>query len=155
MPVSATAMVEAFKQHSTAVWLILVTIDHTDLESPIRLVNSRKAVTSNGSLFTPFGFDVVLPDSDGENLPRAQLRLDNISRELYQEIMAIRTAPTVAFQVCLAETPDSVEYETGIMRLERIVVDEIYLTADIVPLDISREPWPGATFSPSRFPGLF
>lgn len=155
MTLSATAIAEAFKEDSSVAWLILLTITHDDLAEPIRCVNSRGDVMSNGETFIAFPFSIVLPGEDGETMPRARLRIDNVSREVYSAIWALDPAPYVQVDVVLSSDPNTIEYTVGGMRLERVEADDLYLTGELTVSNIGIEPYPGDSFSPSKFPSLF
>lgn len=155
MTLSATAMAEAFNEHSSSAWYMLLTISHPDLATPLRLVNSRSDLISNGHTFTWFPFTVVLPDDDGENSPRAKLKIDNVSREIYRTIWALDPAPYIQIDVVVSDDPNQIEYTAGNMRLVNVTVDELFITGELAP-DISvLDPFPGDSFSPGKFPALF
>jgi hypothetical protein len=155
MTLSATAIHEAFAEHSQVAWYILLDIEHTALTGPMRFVNSQSDVVSNGNTYSSFPFEIVLPDADGENPQKAMLRIDNISRLVYQEVWALDPSPTVTISVCLSSQPDVIEYQTGRLYLNQVTADEMVLEGDLTPLQYSRESWPGAVVNPARFPGLW
>lgn len=155
MPLSATALAEAFKEHSGAAWRTLVTITHPSLATPLRLVNARESVISNGQTFVPCEFEVILPETDGERVGRARLRIGNIDRDIQDAILYADPAPKLSFQIVLSSQPDVVEESTGELRLERVEADVNWIEGDIGPTDTAIEPWPGDSFSPANFPGLF
>ena len=155
MTLSATAIHEAFAEHSQVAWHILLDITHPDLAAPLRFVNSRSDIVSNGNTYTAFPFEIVIPDEDGDNPQKAQLKIDNISREVYAAIWALDPSPTVSVSICLSSQPDVIEYRTGNLFLNQVTADEMYLIGDLSPLQYSRETFPGAVVNPARFPGLW
>lgn len=69
---------------SGAAPLYLLEISHSQLGTPIRIVNDTQDLVSGGNTYTAFAFRITLPqDIDGQ-LPRAQLTIDNVGRELTQ-----------------------------------------------------------------------
>lgn len=72
--------------------VVCLEITHPDLEVPVRVINDVQNLTSvaneNGVAsqieFIACPFDITLPDDIGEQVPKAQLSVDNIGRELTQ-----------------------------------------------------------------------
>jgi len=61
---------------------ILLQIDHPELATPIRVINDTQSLTSNGYEYIAFPFNIVLPDDFENKLPKAQLMIDNVGRDL-------------------------------------------------------------------------
>ena len=55
-------------------WLVLLTLDHPDLDQPIRVTSDGVATISNGLLYDPFPFEIILPDDVEGRAPRATFR---------------------------------------------------------------------------------
>jgi hypothetical protein len=155
MTLSATAIHEAFTEHSHVAWYTLLDIAHPDLTDTLRFVNSQTDVVSNGNTYHSFPFEIVLPDADGDVPQKASLRIDNISREVYAAIWALDPSPSVIISVALSSQPDVIEYQTGRLYLNQVRADEMVLEGELIPLQYSRETWPGAVVNPARFPGLW
>lgn len=155
MTLSATAIHEAYAEHSRVAWHILLDITHADLTGPLRLVNSRTDVVSNGNTYSSFPFDIVLPDADGETPQKASLKIDNINREIYEAIWALNPSPTVAISVVTSSQPDVIEYRTGRLYLNSVTADEMVIEGDLTPIRYSLETWPAGVVNPARFPGLW
>lgn len=134
--------------------LILITIDHDDLPSAIRVVNNNENVVSRGEEFIAFPFDIAIPDSLENAPPSAKLRIDNVSREIGQAIRLIRSPPRITIEIVRMETPDIVEMSFPEMRLRNVRVDALTVSGDLAFEDLTREPYPAHTFSPANFPGL-
>lgn len=153
---SATALAEAFKERSGIAWLILLTITHQGLAPELRRwVNAREDVVSNGETYKACEFDVILPEQDGEHLGRARLRISNIDRDIQDAILYADPPPKVQFQIVLSSDPDEVEQSTGELRLERVTADVNWIEGELGPPDTAVEPYPGDSFTPANFPGLF
>jgi len=134
--------------------LVLLTIDHTDLANPIRVVANTEDITSNGNTFTAFPFEIRLPDSNEDAPPTARLRVDNVSREIGQTIRQITSAASVTIEVVRQEALDTVELSFPSMRLVDVRFDALSVQGDLEFEDLAREPFPARTFSPAEFPGL-
>jgi len=135
--------------------LVLLTIDHEDLASPIRVVNNKVDVTSQNEMFIAFPFDFTLPTNDPDSPSRAQLVIDNVSREILFTMRSISSAPTVKIQVVRMLDTDEIELSLPAMRMVNIRADFEKVIGDLVSEDLQLEPYPAYTFSPAYFPGLF
>ena len=155
MTLSATAIHEAFTEHSHVAWYVLLDINHPDLTDTLRFVNSQTDVVSNGHTYSSFPFEIVIPDADGDVPQKASLRIDNISREVYAAIWALDPSPSVVISIAMSSQPDVIEYQTGRLYLNQVQADEMVLEGELIPLQYSRETWPGAVVNPARFPGLW
>lgn len=153
MTISATLKTEAWSVESDLP-LILLTIAHADLASDITVVNNNEDIISNSVTFTAFPFEVGLPKSTGDGVPRASLRISNVAREIGQAIRNITTPATVTIQVVRQDAPDTVEVELPNLRLVNTRVDALSVQGELEFEDLDREAYPAYTFSPAEFPGL-
>lgn len=134
--------------------LVLLEIDHDDLDEPILVVNDKVNITSLGNEYTAYPFDVFLPDSNDSAPPKAKLKIDNVSRELTQIIRTISSPPSVVIKVIRRETPDIIEAEYLGMKLRHIPYDVLTIEGDLEFEDFTKEPYPALTFTPSIFRGI-
>src|SRR5690349_9324454 len=152
-PISEILKQEAWSQESNLP-LVLLDIDHVDLPSPIRVVNNKETIISNGEEYTGFPFEIMLPSSQEDSPPQAKLRIDNVSREIGQAIRTIPTAPSVTIRIVRQETPDIVEAEFQGMILRSVTYDALSVEGVLDFEDLTREPFPALSFSPSHYPGI-
>ena len=68
--------------NATEAPLILLEISHPQLTQPVRVVNDTQDLLSNGNTYVGFPFRCVLPDDFENQLPKARLAIDNVSRDL-------------------------------------------------------------------------
>ena len=68
--------------------LLLLEISHPGLTTPIRVVNDMQDLVSNALTYTALPFRARLPDDLEQGLPRAELSVDNIGKELVQWLEA-------------------------------------------------------------------
>ena len=144
---------EAWSQQSNLP-LILLEIDHDDLAVPIRVVNNKENITSNGDEYVGFPFEVFMPSSSEDAPPRAKLRIDNVTREIAQTIRTITSPPTVTIKVIRQTTPDTIEAEFTGMKLTQVPFDALSVEGTLEFEDLSREPFPAYTFNPANYPGI-
>lgn len=155
MTLSDTFKQSAFDQETDDVWLVLVTISHANISPSIRVVNNTENITSRSNLFTAFPFDITLPDDREDAPPRARLVIDNVSREIAEAVRAITSPPTVLIEIVRADAPDTVETSFPYFSMRNVKWDSGKVSADLTLEDFTNEPYPGLTFTPAYFPGLF
>jgi hypothetical protein len=102
-----------------------------------------------------YPFEVNLPDEDPDQLARVQLRIDNVDRVIIDSLRAITDPVTVSLEVIMASSPDTVEAGPFSMSLVSASYDTLLVTGDLVFEDVLNEPFPGGTYIPSDYPGLF
>ena len=151
---SPTAIASGNTQETSEVWLILVTISHASLASPIRVVNNNEDITSRGLLYLAFPFQIILPGEDPDSVSKAVLRFDNADRTAIAAIRGLDTAPSVSLEVILARRPDIVEISFPGLMLRNATYDAFTIEGELYFEALVSEP---ITYSmtPSRFPGLF
>lgn len=151
---SSTAIASANAQQTDEVWLVLLTIAHASLATPIRVVNNNESIVSRGQTYQWFPFEIELPGEDVDSPSRARLRIDNVDRTIVNTIRSISTPPTVTLEVVLASAPDVVEVSFSGLSLREVDYDAMSVTGELVFESIFTEPVT-LTMTPARFPGLF
>lgn len=151
---SNAALASIHAQETGEVWLVLVTIEATNLATPIRVVNNNEDITSRGNLYQAFPFDIILPGQDPDGTPRAVLRFDNVDRTAIAAIRGVTSAPTVTLEVILASAPNTVEISFGAMSLRNVSYDATSVEGELHVEPLLNEPIT-LNMTPSRFPGLF
>lgn len=141
--------------------LTLLTITGDGLAEPVRVVNDARgpdtpAFMSRGNPFVALPFAITLPKSAAKEVPRAQLRIDNIGRELTAELEAL---PFGAELRALLESvhrarPDDVFYSFA-APLNNVSVTVFSVTAAIGQGDMMRRAAVQRRFTPDTAPGLF
>jgi len=135
--------------------LVLLTIEHADLVTPIRVTSDGVQTISNGNTFEPCPFRIVLP-AEVENEPfEMQLEIDNVDRRVIDTLRTLKSSPTVRVQVVRASTPDTIEYEAFGFELKGADADMYTVRGRLVRQDLISEPYPAGRFTPYLFPGLY
>lgn len=155
MPISAAAKKALFAQETGEAFLILLTISHASLAHPIRVVNNHVDVTSNGSVYTGFPFEIDLPDDVPGQPPRVRLRIDNIERQIVDAVRSIVGPFSVQLDVVMGSSPSTIEASFPSLSAVRVEYDALVVEADLAFEDVLNEPFPGDSFIPSQYPGLF
>lgn len=152
--ISNLATAQVFQQEGGG-FLLILTINHADLAAPIRVVNNTQNVTSNALEYIAFPFEVTLPRSAEGVPPRAQLVIDNVSREIGQLIRQVVGPPTVTFSLIRIDDLNAVEVTFPVFNLRNVEYDVFTVTGDLTVDNITQEPFPQRTFSPAEYPALF
>jgi hypothetical protein len=151
---TSTALASANAQQTDEVWLVLLTIQHNDLEQPIRVVNNTEQIVSRGQTYVGFPFDFELPGEDADSPSKARLRIDNVDRRIVEVVRRISSPPLVTLEVILASAPDTVEFVFSGLTMREIDYDVTSVSGDLLFESIFAEPVT-YTMTPSRFPGLY
>ena len=154
-PVSLTFKQAVNAPETSEAFLILITIDHPDLSSPIRVTSDAKDTTSRSNLFVAFPFELTLPSDSENGPPRASLRIDNVDRQIVQAIRTISSAPSVLMEIVLGSDPDTVEAAFPGFQLNRANYDVLVVSGELTMEQFLTEPYPAAGFFPANFQGLF
>jgi hypothetical protein len=170
LPERAPGFTDAFKAAAFAaetgqVLIVLLTIDHEDLDAPIRLSGDptirasddpvRYKTVSREMDFDFLPFQLVLPDEQDRAAPRCRLTMDNIARELIALLRSTASPPTVDIEIVLSGTPDLVEVAFPRFRMVTASYDDSTVQCDLTLDGLSTEPLGYMSFDPARFPGLF
>lgn len=151
----SNAAIASMNAHATSdVWLVLLTLSHATLATPIRLVNNNENIVSRGNTYLAFPFEVELPGEDPDQPPKASLRIDNVDRRVVQTLRSLSAPPTVTLEVILASAPDTVEVSFTNMTMRNAQYDSLTVTGDLTFDSIYSEPVT-LTMTPNRFPGMF
>ncbi|MDJ0952490.1 MAG: DUF1833 family protein [Acidimicrobiia bacterium] len=153
--VSLPAIQASLAQQTDEVYLVLLEISHPDLMNPIRVVNNNEDVTSNMNVYTAFPFMIQLPDDQEGREPRAELRIDNVSRMLIDEIRSLSTPPTITISVILASSPNVIEWGPLEFLTQGANYDAQQITFGLVYTIFAEEPFPFRQFDTINFPGMF
>jgi hypothetical protein len=152
---STTAKQAIFAQETGEVFLMLLTINHSDLGSPIYVVNNTEDVVSNGNTFLGYPFYFELPGEDAESLSQVNLTITNVDKLLVAGVCSIATPLDVKLQVVLASDPNVIEAGDFDMKMRDVNYDAFTLTGRCNFNDLLNEPYPAGTYTPADYPGLF
>jgi hypothetical protein len=153
---STLAKQAVFAQETGEVFLLLLTISHASLSTPIRVVADMQDVVSRGDTFTALPFGFVLPAEREDQIPRCRLWIDNVDREIVTAIRnATGSAPTLLAEIVLRAQPDTVEASFDGYTLRDADYDVVQVSGDLSLEDPLNEPYPADSFTPNLFPAVF
>ena len=151
---STDGLVELSAQETGTAWLVLLTLTHPELDRPIRVTSDGVETMSNGNLFSPFPFEVTLPDDVEGRTPQAQLRIDNTTQEIIALLRGLTTPPVLTIQIVRSADPDVIEREWVGIEWRSSQYDVGVITGTLTVDDLATEEFPYVTFD-GRFKGLW
>jgi len=156
LSLSSVAIQSAQALETGEAWLLLLTINHSDLGSPFYLVNNTEQIVSNSIIYLAYPFQITLSPDDGEHLPKVGLSIDNVDRALVETIRSISESPEVTIQLVLSSQPDTVELEITDLVLREVEYDSFQISATLYADDLlnSRYPTDNTTLA-AGYKGLF
>lgn len=153
-----------YGQQTNDAFIVLLTISHDSWTDDVRVssdptqilpIAGVRGTVSNGDeyLFAPFS--VNLPAQDDSGVARANISVENVSRELMQRIRSSTSAVGITIQVVLASDPDTAEMTASDFRLETVNYDAFTVSGDISVEYFDLEPFPAQRIVPSKWPAVF
>lgn len=164
-PGAVAARVALENPHAPDALLAFLTITHPGLAEPIRVVSDVMDYLRDGQLYTgiPFGFALL---TDGDEMPRTQLRLSAVDRRLSQAVRAFTGRPSVRLEIASSAdfdlTRDPREpfgavanlYGFSDFGLAEIDAAPGEITGEVVLHDYATEPF-GLRGTQDLLPGLY
>lgn len=154
-----------FSQESSEVPIFLLTITHPQLTSPIYLSTDPTTrysdsppmyrTVSRSINFLYAGIDITIPDEQDKTPPASKLTIANVTRDLIPLARSVSSPAQVKIEGVLASAPDFVEMTFPALDMSNLQYDANALVFDLTMDALATEPFPGGTFSPAYFPGLF
>jgi len=153
---STVAKRAIYSSESGEVFVVLLTIDHPDFLLPIRVGSDAVQVTSDGNVHLPYPFRVSMPSELEDRLPEVTLEIDNVDRQIVDAVRSVGGSPmTVTMKVVLASSPNVIEAGPIEFTLRDVSYDASVVQGSLGFDDPLNEPFPGDSFTPARFSGLF
>lgn len=137
-------------------FLILLEITHIDLDVPVRVVNDVQELVSNGNEFIACPFEISLPDDIGEQVPKAQLSVDNIGRELTQWLEYSNGGAGAKCRIMqvMRSYPDLLEYDIT-LDMSGMSITNQTVTAELGFQNTLNQPAVAVRYDPGSAPGLW
>lgn len=151
---NAITRLQAVNDPQGLLWLLK--LDHAAFSAAPRVVNDTRNLTTLGDTYVALPFELTLPsDKDGES-PRAQLRIDNIGRDLTFEILKLPPGAAVVgtLTAVYRDTPTVVEYQ-AIFPMTNVHIDQQVVSASLGNDAQSRRPVVLLRHDPTNTPGIF
>jgi hypothetical protein len=125
------------------------------LLEPLRFAAWDKDINSRGNKYIKFPFEITFPQDSVNAAPRAQLRIDNVDREIVKTLRTIKTKATATVEIVTTENNDAVEASYSGFELRDVQYDAFSVSGNLEPESFLREPFPFRRFTPGAFRGVF
>ncbi|MBU3262058.1 DUF1833 domain-containing protein [Roseovarius sp. PS-C2] len=142
-------------QESGEVLLPLMRLSHTDWATDLRFVPDWQEITHGGEVYSPYAFEVSLPDDEDQGIPVLRWTADNVSQELIVQLRQVR-GPISAYVVwVLASQPDTIEVGPLDLEIQAAEYDAQTISGTMGIEPILEEQFGYLEMTPSTAPGLF
>ena len=135
---------------------IRVVRDHKNLIATLESnapINAREEVE-----FIAFSFDIILPPVDDKSSPEALIKIDNVSREIIDNIeraVVSQEVIKITYRPYLSKDLTAPHYDPPLhLTLTDIVADPFKITGKARFGDLSNLSFPRQLYTPTKFPGL-
>lgn len=145
----------AHGESSSEVLLPLVKLSHASWGADIRLVPDWQEITHGGEVYSPYAFEITLPDDSDEGFPVLNWTADNVSQELIVQFRAVTDPISARVVWVLASQPDTIEAGPFDLELRGIEYDAFTISGAFSLDPILEEQFGNKNFTPSNAPGLF
>ena len=164
---SPAALRVMFSPDADDTLITLLTISGDGIAEPIRIADGYTqrisetadevvyGVRSRSKDYVFLPIEITLPTEEQEAAPRCSITIHDVTRYLTPIIRSINTAPKVGIELVLASAPDVVEVSMPGFLMGGITYNANTVTAELTVENLTSEPFPAHTFTPSYFPGLF
>lgn len=157
---------------SAEIPVVLIEINHPELEKPIRLSTDNTERLSSDPLYygtrstwrganpvtDPYLWIIAsaqLPSDEDDTPAAAQLVLENLDAEMVRLIRSFTDVATAHIAVVLAGTPNLIEDEYTDLQILSADIDAGQIALSLSREEIELEYFPSGRMSRDRFPGLF
>lgn len=164
--IPASAQQDIERQSAEHAYLAFLTIDHSSLSEPIRIVSDviDYVVGGDSYIAAPFGFRLL---TDNESQPSGELVMQNVDRRIGETLRTLTGQAEATLTIYSDSDFDlSVEPRVEIGTASKIYTMQYYqirsvtvsvdqVTASVSLTDYTQEPWPRLSAVQVAFPGLY
>jgi hypothetical protein len=125
-------------ENTSACPLILLTITHPSLGEPIRLVNNNLSLSGATNIvrgadtYVAFPFELELPSDLDADIPRARLKVTNVSREVAALARVAGEAPKVMIEVIEGQDPSLPGVFFGPLQFAEPLITDMEISTELV-----------------------
>ncbi|EAU45067.1 DUF1833 family protein [Salipiger bermudensis] len=144
-----------YAQESAEVFVPIVKLTHSDWTESVRWVRDTVALVHGGETYSPFPFDLALPEDKDEGFPVLRFSAQNVTREIIGQLRKVRNEVLGEVSWVLAATPDVVEMGPFEVQITGIEYDALTINGVMTIEPILEEQFGFLEMTPSVCPGLF
>lgn len=137
-------------------YLVALEITHPDLAVPIRVVADTQNITIEGHEFIACAFKLTKPDDVDQQLPHAELSVDNIGRELTQWLEYSRGGKGALCRVIevLRSDPGTIEQDVT-LSMSDMAITPLVVSANLGMQKSLGQPAVAVRYDPTTAIGIF
>lgn len=168
---SLNARLALEEESSAEIEVVLISIEHPELTSPIRLsTDNTERITDDPLVYgtrsswrganpalEPYLWIIasaVLPGDADDAPAQATLILENLDTDMVGVVRSFTDLATVSIAVVLASNPDIIEAEWTGLQITAADITSGEISLSLSRDEIELEPFPAGRLSKQRFPGL-
>lgn len=136
--------------------LVLLELTAPSFGATLRLVNDNRDWESNGHTYVGYPFRFTLPDDVAGTVPRAQLEIDNVGRDMTADLEGLQPNEAVTATILITDRadPDAI-FQTIPLPLQNVSVTPTLVTAQCGVDYIMRQQAVRLRATPFTLPGAF
>lgn len=136
--------------------VMLIEVTHPDLAVPARYANNSEDIVCQGNLYIKSGFTITLPDDVDQQVPGAQVSVENISRDLttWLEISNGGRGAKLRIMAVLPSEPNILQVDMK-MDLGRLSINNETVDGELGYKNSMMRPAVGVRYDPISSPGVF
>ena len=136
--------------------LVLLEMTAPSFGATLRLVNDTRDWISGGQTYIGFPFRFKLPNDVAGQVPRAQLEIDNVGREMTADLESLQPNEIITATIRIADKADpETIFQTIPLPVTRVSVTPAVVTADCGVDYIMRQAAVKLRGNPHTLPGIF
>lgn len=154
---SAAALKAMFQSDTSAMFPVLIEIDHDSLASPLRLVCNNADLTYGGNVYTAFPFRFDPPDETDDQIANARLTICNVDRSIVDIIRNLPSRATVSAIAAFYFDEGSLVFEplaSWEFSLANVTYNKSTVSGDLIYEDRLGVNVPALHMTPFLFPGV-
>lgn len=145
----------AAQQTSDGAVILLTIMNSADSSVIDRLTDNSQDVVSRGNTFMAYPFALELPADENGQPSRARLSIDNVSRQIIDDLRSLPDPLQLLIEIVFLSDPDTVEVSYQDFVLRDVSYDALTISGTLTLEDFTSEPFPKDIMSAVSFPGQF
>jgi hypothetical protein len=133
--------------------LVLLTLDHPQLNEPIRIAAADIDIVSRGATFAGWPVIVNLPSQGSPK--RGGLTIQNIDPRIGHLIRGLKDSISILIEYVSRDVPDEIEWDHGGLFLRNLEVTDLTIQGEVVGFGFDPQNFPRAGATPATTPGLY
>ncbi|WP_321991535.1 DUF1833 family protein [Marispirochaeta aestuarii] len=153
--VSAVTKKALLSSSTDKVFLAIVTIDHPDLDEPLRLVDNTVDIISGGQVYRAAGMKFTPPVEEEGSVKSSSVTFGDVDRSIVTAVRTASSAPFVSVSIIRSDNPDVYEAGPWEFTLRVVSYKGATVQGELVPDNPLQRNASPTRYTNRTFPGLF